>query len=49
MGSSLREKNENEWDAVVHRLETSLDRDIFERALRVGYDSLHENDQILFL
>lgn len=48
MGSSLLGKNEDEWDVVVHRLETSLDRDI-ERVLRVGYDSLHENDQILFL
>ncbi|KAJ4877258.1 Disease resistance protein (TIR-NBS-LRR class) family [Raphanus sativus] len=48
VGSSLRGKNEDEWDAVVHRLETNLDRDI-ERVLRVGYESLHENDQILFL
>lgn len=48
VGSSLLGKNEDEWDVVVHRLETSLDRDI-ERVLRVGYDSLHENDQILFL
>ncbi|KAF2536050.1 hypothetical protein F2Q68_00019550 [Brassica cretica] len=48
VGSSLRGKNEDEWDVVVHRLETSLARDI-ERVLRVGYDSLHENDQILFL
>ena len=48
MGSSLREKNEDEWKGVIHRLETILDRDI-EDAIRVGYESLHEKEQSLFL
>ncbi|KAL1225400.1 Disease resistance protein RML1B [Cardamine amara subsp. amara] len=48
MGLSLRGKKEDEWEAVVHRLETSLDRDI-EKVLRVGYENLHEKDQALFL
>ncbi|CDY25537.1 BnaC09g11620D [Brassica napus] len=48
LGSSLREKNEDEWKGVIHRLETILDRDI-EDAIRVGYESLHEKEQSLFL
>ncbi|KAG7585198.1 Winged helix DNA-binding domain superfamily [Arabidopsis thaliana x Arabidopsis arenosa] len=48
MGSSLRGKNEKEWEVILHRLENSLDRDI-EGVLRVGYNSLHKNDQSLFL
>ncbi|CAN7136936.1 unnamed protein product [Brassica rapa subsp. narinosa] len=48
VGSSLRGKSEDEWEVVTQRLETSLDRDI-ERVLRVGFESLHEKDQALFL
>ncbi|KAF3564888.1 hypothetical protein DY000_02012508, partial [Brassica cretica] len=48
VGSSLCKKKEDEWEVVLHRLETSLDRDI-ERILKVGYDGLHEKDQALFL
>ncbi|KAG7585196.1 Toll/interleukin-1 receptor homology (TIR) domain superfamily [Arabidopsis thaliana x Arabidopsis arenosa] len=48
VGSSLRGKCEDEWEVIMNRLETSLDRDI-ERVLRVGYESLHEKDQDLFL
>ncbi|KFK40626.1 hypothetical protein AALP_AA2G020600 [Arabis alpina] len=48
VGSSLRGKEEDEWEDVVNRLETILDRDI-EDVLRVGYDTLDENDQTLFL
>ncbi|KAL9286797.1 putative TIR domain, AAA+ ATPase domain, P-loop containing nucleoside triphosphate hydrolase [Arabidopsis thaliana] len=48
MGSSLRGKGEHEWEALLDRLETSLDRNI-EGALRVGYDSLQEEEQALFL
>ncbi|WZZ13230.1 hypothetical protein YC2023_106319 [Brassica napus] len=33
VGSSLRKKKEDEWEVVLHRLETSLDRDI-ERILK---------------
>uniref|UniRef100_A0A1J3EBC4 Putative disease resistance protein n=1 Tax=Noccaea caerulescens TaxID=107243 RepID=A0A1J3EBC4_NOCCA len=48
VGSSLRGKKEEEWEEVMRRLETVLDRDI-EDVLRVSYDSLDENEQILFL
>ncbi|VVA93574.1 unnamed protein product [Arabis nemorensis] len=48
MGSSLRGKNEDDWEVILHRLENSLDQDV-ERVLRVGYDSLHDYDQSLFL
>ncbi|XP_048620997.1 disease resistance protein RML1B-like isoform X2 [Brassica napus] len=48
VGSSLRGKNVEEWEEVMQRLETVLDRDI-EDVLRVGYESLDENDQSLFL
>ncbi|KFK40630.1 hypothetical protein AALP_AA2G021400 [Arabis alpina] len=48
VGSSLRGKEEDEWEDVVNRLETILDRDI-EDVLRVGYDNLDENEQALFL
>ncbi|KAG7579402.1 Toll/interleukin-1 receptor homology (TIR) domain superfamily, partial [Arabidopsis thaliana x Arabidopsis arenosa] len=48
VGSSLHGKNEDEWVSVIRRLETIIDRDI-EEVLRVGYESLHENEQSLFL
>ncbi|KAG7584709.1 NB-ARC, partial [Arabidopsis thaliana x Arabidopsis arenosa] len=48
VGLSLRGKNEDEWEDVISRLETILDRDI-EDVLRVGYDGLDENEQTLFL
>ena len=48
VGSSLRGKKEDEWEDVVTRLETILDQDI-EDVLRVGYESLDENAQTLFL
>ncbi|KAF8081484.1 hypothetical protein N665_0884s0012 [Sinapis alba] len=48
VGSSLHGKSRDEWEVIVNRLETSLDGDL-ERVLRVGYDSLHEKDQALFL
>ncbi|KAL0848216.1 hypothetical protein Bca101_021463 [Brassica carinata] len=48
VGSALRGKEEDEWEFLLDRLETNLDRDI-EGALRVGYDNLHEDEQALFL
>ena len=48
VGSSLRGKKENEWEDVMKRLESVLDGDI-EEVLRVGYESLDENEQTLFL
>ncbi|KAG7548471.1 Toll/interleukin-1 receptor homology (TIR) domain superfamily [Arabidopsis suecica] len=48
IGSSLRGKTEDEWEILMRRLEISLDQNI-EAVLRVGYDSLHENEQALFL
>ncbi|ANM61518.1 Disease resistance protein (TIR-NBS-LRR class) family [Arabidopsis thaliana] len=48
VGSSLRGKKEDEWKSVIRRLDTIIDRDI-EDVLRVGYESLHENEQSLFL
>jgi energy-coupling factor transporter ATP-binding protein EcfA2 len=48
IGSSLHGKTEDEWEILIRRLEISLDRDN-EAQLRVGYDSLHENEQALFL
>ncbi|KAL9310560.1 putative TIR domain, P-loop containing nucleoside triphosphate hydrolase [Arabidopsis thaliana] len=49
LGSSLRGKNEEEWEEVIRRLETILDHQDIEEVLRVGYGSLHENEQSLFL
>ncbi|KAH0909569.1 hypothetical protein HID58_032890, partial [Brassica napus] len=56
VGSSLRGKEADEWEEVLSRLETNLDRDsgtILDRdiddVLRVGYESLDENEQTLFL
>ncbi|XP_019083712.1 PREDICTED: disease resistance protein RML1B-like isoform X2 [Camelina sativa] len=48
VGSSLRGKNEKEWQQVIHRLETTLHQDI-EEVLKVGYESLDESEQTLFL
>ncbi|ESQ46669.1 hypothetical protein EUTSA_v10000695mg, partial [Eutrema salsugineum] len=48
VGSSLRGKKEYEWEDVINRLETIIDRDL-EDVLRVGYESLDENEQSLFL
>lgn len=48
VGSSLRGKREDEWTDVMSRLENILDQDI-EKALKVGYESLEENEQTLFL
>ncbi|KAF2535357.1 hypothetical protein F2Q68_00019808, partial [Brassica cretica] len=48
VGSSLGGKSGDEWEVIIHRLETSLDEDL-ERVLRVGYETLHEKDQALFL
>ncbi|CAH8256681.1 unnamed protein product [Arabidopsis lyrata] len=48
VGSSLHGKNEDEWEYVIRRLESILDRDI-EDVLRVGYESLAEDEQTLFL
>nr|VDC59554.1 unnamed protein product [Brassica rapa] len=56
VGSSLRGKEADEWEEVLSSLETNLDRDsgtILDRdiddVLRVGYESLDENEQTLFL
>ncbi|XP_019093804.1 PREDICTED: disease resistance protein RML1A-like isoform X2 [Camelina sativa] len=48
VGSSLYGKNEDEWKYTLCRLETIIDRDI-EDVLKVGYESLHENEKSLFL
>ncbi|KAL1225318.1 Disease resistance protein RML1B [Cardamine amara subsp. amara] len=48
VGSSLRKKKKGEWNEVIHMLKTVLDRDI-EEVLRVGYESLKEDEQSLFL
>ncbi|XP_023643246.1 disease resistance protein RML1B-like [Capsella rubella] len=49
VGSSLLGKNKDEWEYVIRRLETILDHQDIEEVLRVGYESLHENEQSLFL
>ncbi|KAG2302886.1 hypothetical protein Bca4012_061216 [Brassica carinata] len=49
VGSSLRGKNEEEWEEVIRRLETILYHQDIEEVLRVGYESLHENEKSLFL
>ncbi|CAA7047357.1 unnamed protein product [Microthlaspi erraticum] len=48
VGSTLRGKKQDEWEDVMNRLETILDREI-EDVLRVGYEGLEENEQTLFL
>ncbi|CAF2039166.1 unnamed protein product [Brassica napus] len=47
MGSMLRGKKEDDWESILCRLENSNIPKI-DAVLRVGYDSLHEKDQILF-
>ncbi|KAL0693906.1 hypothetical protein Bca4012_061086 [Brassica carinata] len=48
MGSMLRGKTQDHWKSLLHRLEKSSIPKI-DAVLRVGFDSLHENDQTLFL
>uniref|UniRef100_A0A0D3CTA3 ADP-ribosyl cyclase/cyclic ADP-ribose hydrolase n=1 Tax=Brassica oleracea var. oleracea TaxID=109376 RepID=A0A0D3CTA3_BRAOL len=48
VGSSLRGASKNEWGHQLYRLETSLDRKI-GNVLRVGYETLLQKDQVLFL
>ncbi|KAG5382818.1 hypothetical protein IGI04_034288, partial [Brassica rapa subsp. trilocularis] len=48
IGSNLRGKKEEDWESILHRLENSSIPKI-DAVLRVGFDSLHENDQTLFL
>ncbi|CAH8382640.1 unnamed protein product [Eruca vesicaria subsp. sativa] len=48
MGSSLRRKKVDDWEGILQRLENSLDQKI-DGVLRMGYDSLHKDDQFLFL
>ncbi|CAH8256742.1 unnamed protein product [Arabidopsis lyrata] len=42
-------QKEEEWEEVMCRLETILDHRDIEEVLRVGYESLHENEKSLFL
>ncbi|KAH0857522.1 hypothetical protein HID58_085783 [Brassica napus] len=49
VGSSLRGKNEEEWEEVILKLDTILDHQDIEEVLKVGYESLHENELSLFL
>ncbi|KAF8075560.1 hypothetical protein N665_1085s0005 [Sinapis alba] len=48
MGSMLRGKKEEDWESILQRLEKSSITKI-DAVLRVGFESLHENDQTLFL
>ncbi|XP_010430483.1 PREDICTED: disease resistance protein RML1A-like isoform X2 [Camelina sativa] len=51
MGLYLLEKTKVDWEDILCTLESSfysVDPDM-ERVLRVGYDSLHEKDHLLFL
>nr|VDD29412.1 unnamed protein product [Brassica oleracea] len=48
VGSSLRGKRKDEWTDVMVRLENILDQDI-EKVLKIGYESLEDNEQTLFL
>ncbi|XP_020867637.1 disease resistance protein ADR2-like [Arabidopsis lyrata subsp. lyrata] len=48
LGSSLRGKSQADWKDELPRLKYCIDGRI-ESALKVGYESLHEKDQALFL
>ncbi|KAL1225469.1 Disease resistance protein ADR2 [Cardamine amara subsp. amara] len=48
LGSSLRGKTQADWKDELPRLKNCLDGRI-ESVLKVGYESLHEKDQSLFL
>ncbi|CDY08320.1 BnaC09g12760D [Brassica napus] len=48
MGSMLRGKKEDDWESMLQRLEKSSISKI-DALLRVGFDSLHESDQTIFL
>ncbi|CAA7053865.1 unnamed protein product [Microthlaspi erraticum] len=48
MGENLRNKKRDGWEYILHKLETSLDTKM-KGVLSVGYDSLHKDDQFLFL
>ncbi|XP_023643319.1 disease resistance protein ADR2-like [Capsella rubella] len=47
LGSSLRGSSHGEWNDELRRFKTFLDGRI-ESALKVGYESLHEEDRLLF-
>jgi len=48
VGASLRRKSKNEWERLLSRIESSLDKNI-DNILRIGYDRLSTEDQSLFL
>ncbi|ANM70151.1 Disease resistance protein (TIR-NBS-LRR class) family [Arabidopsis thaliana] len=48
VGASLRGEGNQEWERLLSRIESSLDRDI-DDILRIGYDRLLTNDKSLFL
>ncbi|XP_023643317.1 disease resistance protein ADR2-like [Capsella rubella] len=47
LGSSLRASSHGEWNDELRRFKSSLDGRI-ESVLKVGYESLHEEDGLLF-
>ncbi|KAL9281981.1 putative TIR domain, AAA+ ATPase domain, P-loop containing nucleoside triphosphate hydrolase [Arabidopsis thaliana] len=48
VGASLRRKSKHEWERLLSRIESSLDKNI-DNILRIGYDRLSTEDQSLFL
>ncbi|CAA0406631.1 unnamed protein product [Arabidopsis thaliana] len=48
VGASLRGEGKQEWERLLSRIKSSLDRDI-DDILRIGYDRLLTNDKSLFL